>query len=62
MVDCGAFEKMPKQGSITAKELGALVKIEPNVIGMSSRCLSLWLSELMKNSTPYANAHRYWHC
>jgi len=38
MVASGAFEKMPKQGSITAKELGALVKIEPNVIGLWSRC------------------------
>jgi hypothetical protein len=34
MVQSGAFEKMPKQGSISAKELGALVNIEPNVMGM----------------------------
>jgi hypothetical protein len=34
MVSSGAFEKMPKQGSITAKDLGALVNIEPNVIGL----------------------------
>ena len=34
MVSSGAFEKMPQQGSITAKDLGALVNIEPNVIGL----------------------------
>ncbi|TVY26782.1 O-methyltransferase [Lachnellula hyalina] len=40
MVASGAFEKMPKQGSITAKELGALVKIEPNVIARLMRMLT----------------------
>jgi len=36
MVKLGAFEKMPKEGSITAKELGALVNLEPTVISLSS--------------------------
>lgn len=33
MVELGAFEKMPKQGSITAKELGVLINLESSVIG-----------------------------
>jgi hypothetical protein len=32
MVKLGVFENMPKEGSITAKELGALVNLEPTVI------------------------------
>jgi len=48
MVQSGAFEKMPKQGSISAEELGALVNIEPNVIGLYSICSSrlVWAPEL----------------
>jgi hypothetical protein len=37
MVKLGIFEKMPKQGSITATELGKLVNLEPNVIGLPHR-------------------------
>ncbi len=33
MVKLGAFEKMPKEGSISATELGALINLEPSVIG-----------------------------
>lgn len=33
MVKLGAFEKMPKEGSISAAELGALINLEPSVIG-----------------------------
>jgi len=33
MVKMDAFEKMPKEGSITATELGALINLEPSVIG-----------------------------
>lgn len=33
MVKLGAFEKMPKEGSITATDLGALINLEPSVIG-----------------------------
>jgi len=33
MVSLGAFEKIPKQGSITAKELSALINLETSVIG-----------------------------
>ena len=35
MVQLGVFEKMPRQGSITATELGKLVNIQPNVLGMA---------------------------
>jgi hypothetical protein len=38
MVSLGAFEKMPKQGSITAKELSALINIDANVIGTCPLC------------------------
>lgn len=37
MVKLGAFEQMKDQGSVTADELGAQVKVDPNVIGKSSR-------------------------
>lgn len=32
----GVLEKMPREGSITAKELGALTNMEPSVIGILS--------------------------
>jgi hypothetical protein len=38
MVELGAFEKMPKQGSITAKELSALINLETSVIGTCPLC------------------------
>ena len=34
MVKMGAFEKMPKEGSISATELGGLINLEPSVIGI----------------------------
>jgi hypothetical protein len=34
MTQLGVFEKMPKQGSITATELGEMVNLEPSVIGL----------------------------
>lgn len=40
LVQTGVFEKMPKQGSITAKELGALVNLEPSVIARTMRLLT----------------------
>lgn len=36
MVKMGAFEKMPKQGSITAKELGSAINLEPGIVGTYS--------------------------
>lgn len=36
MVKMGAFEKMPKQGSITAKDLGAAINLEPGIVGKYS--------------------------
>lgn len=33
MVKSGGFEKIPKQGSISAKELGPQINIEPAVLG-----------------------------
>lgn len=33
MVEMGVFEKMPKEGSITAKELSTVVNLEASVIG-----------------------------
>jgi hypothetical protein len=33
MVKMGAFEKMPKQGSITAGELGKLIKLPTDIVG-----------------------------
>jgi hypothetical protein len=38
MVSFGAFEKIPKQGSITAKELGALINLETSVISTCPLC------------------------
>ncbi|KAK0118195.1 hypothetical protein ONS95_012499 [Cadophora gregata] len=40
MVKMGAFEKMPKEGSITATELGALINLEPSVIVRLMRMLT----------------------
>ncbi|TVY82517.1 O-methyltransferase hmp5 [Lachnellula suecica] len=40
MTKSGAFEKMPKKGSISATELGALVNIQPNVIARLMRMLT----------------------
>jgi hypothetical protein len=40
LVQTGVFEKMPKEGSITAKELGNLVNLEPSVIGLYLLSLS----------------------
>jgi len=42
MVSLGAFEKMPKQGSITAKELSALINLEASVIGTYPLCSQIW--------------------
>lgn len=42
LVQTGVFEKIPKEGSITAKELGTLVNLEPSVIGASLHSLSTW--------------------
>lgn len=36
LAELGVFEKMPREGSITAKELGALTNTEPSVIGILS--------------------------
>ena len=38
MVKLGVFEKMPKlgHGSMTAKEIGELVNLEPSIIGRTS--------------------------
>ncbi|PVH83370.1 o-methyltransferas-like protein [Cadophora sp. DSE1049] len=40
MVKMSAFEKMPKEGSITATELGALINLEPSVIVRLMRMLT----------------------
>lgn len=40
MVKMGAFEKIPKEGSITATELGALINLEPSVIVRLMRMLT----------------------
>ncbi|KAH6716821.1 O-methyltransferase [Leptodontidium sp. MPI-SDFR-AT-0119] len=40
MVKLGAFEKMPKEGSITATDLGALINLEPSVIVRLMRILT----------------------
>ncbi|CAG8952449.1 hypothetical protein HYFRA_00001196, partial [Hymenoscyphus fraxineus] len=40
MVQMGAFEKMPKQGSITAKELGAAINLEPGIVVRLMRMLT----------------------
>jgi len=40
MVKMDAFEKMPKEGSITATELGALINLEPSVIVRLMRMLT----------------------
>jgi hypothetical protein len=42
MVSLGAFEKIPKQGSITAKELSTLINLETSVIGTVPLCSYGW--------------------
>jgi hypothetical protein len=62
MVQFKAFEYMPKQGSITAKELGALINLEPSVVGMHGFPLFKDECLLIVPSPPYENAHRDWYC
>ncbi|KAF4625303.1 hypothetical protein G7Y89_g12866 [Cudoniella acicularis] len=40
MVKLGAFEKMPKDGSITAKDLGALINLDPGLVVRLMRMLT----------------------
>jgi hypothetical protein len=42
MVSLGTFEKIPKQGSITAKELSTLINLETSVIGTYPLCSQSW--------------------
>ncbi|CZT43762.1 related to O-methyltransferase B [Rhynchosporium secalis] len=58
MVKLGAFEKMPREGSITANELGALIKLEPSVIVRLMRMLtSTGIIELTDEDT-YAHTQK----
>jgi hypothetical protein len=61
LVQTGVFEKMPKEGSITAKELGNLVNLEPSVIGLYFT-LPFYLRLLITEySTNYATSHWDWY-
>ena len=73
MVKMGAFEKMPKEGSITATELGALINLEPSVIGeghtqflgprifMALEPTPMSKEEADSGSSPSnENAHQHW--
>lgn len=62
MVKLGVFEKMPKQGSISAKELGVLVNLEPNVIGSSTASHTGECRADGCISTSHEDVDRYWNC
>jgi hypothetical protein len=58
MVKMGAFEKMPKQGSITAEELGKLIKLPTGIVGKYFHHLKFKLTNNFSPSNE--NAHRNW--
>lgn len=62
LVQLGVFEKMPKQGSISAKELGVLVNVEPNVIGLSTASHAGECRADGCISTSHEDVDRHWNC